>query len=54
MANTPIYTEPVVVAGFNYTVQFVPTGGSGQPAEPMPVPNFLTTSDGDIISAVVA
>ena len=45
VVGTPLYAEPVVVAGFNEDVVHH-TGLS-------PVPLFVTTTDGDIITAGV-
>ena len=43
VVGTPLYAEPVVVAGFNEDAVHH-TGSS-------PIPLFVTTTDGDIITA---
>ena len=45
VVGTPLYAEPVVVAGFNEDAVHH-TGSS-------PIPLFVTTTDGDIITAGV-
>ena len=43
VVGTPLYAEPVVVAGFNEDAVHH-TGSS-------PIPLFVTTTDGDIVTA---